>query len=377
MRRTVKRSCTIIIMCLAVSLVLAACASPSSSQGDVSQGADVRTETFAGVAVIRSHHYSESAFIERLDGALEPLERTELPYAGLENAWGMPTVSDGVIYLVAQGVEGVRDSRIVIGVDLVTGETREYVVDRSALKSVVATERYLFVTNVINDTSTITRVNRQSAETTSVDFTGDFLVGITACGEQLAVLRQPGFDFSGDAELVLLDEGLTPLSVVPLKGLGSATNMTAVGGDTLCFGAYREDAASATQYHNTLHLYSLTTGELRTIAESDYRYGFAAASGEYLVALQSEVNIAEGNRILVFDLARSQSLSEMIVDYMPQHLLAQDDLLYLAGLDQALGSYRLQQYRVGDNGSLSLIAETSLDSAGLPHDGYGISGLVP
>jgi hypothetical protein len=364
-------------MCLAVSLVLAACASPLSSQSDASQNSAARAETFTGVAVIRPHHYSESAFIERLDGALELLERTELPYAGLENAWGAPAVSNGIVYLVAQGVEGVRDSRIVIGVDLVTGETREYVVDRSALKSVVATERYLFVTNVLNDTSTITRVNRQSAETTSIDFTGDFLVGITACGERLAVLRQPGFDFSGDAELVLLDEELAPLRVIPLKGLGSAANMTAVGGDTLCFGAYREDAASSTQYRNTLHLYSLTTGELRTIDESDYRYGFAALSGEYLIALQSEVNLAEGNRILVFDSTRGQSLSETVVDYMPQYLLAQDDLLYVAGFDQALGSYRLQQYRIGDNGSLNLIAETSLDSSALPRDGYGISGLVP
>jgi hypothetical protein len=364
-------------MCLAVSLVLAACVSLPPSQDDASQNSAAHTETFAGVAVIRPHHYSESAFIERFNGALEPLERTEFPYAGLENAWGVPAVTDGAVYLVAQGVEGVRDSRIVVGVDLVTGETREYLIDRPALKSVVATERYLFVTNVINDTSTITRVNRQSAETISVDFTGDFLVGITVCGEQLAVLRQPGFDFSGDAELVLLDDEMVPLKVISLEGSGSATNMTAVGEDTLCFGAYREDTTSATQYRNTLYLYSLTTGELRTIAESAYRYGFAATSGEYLVVLQSEVNLAEGNRILVFDRARGQSLSEAVVDYMPQYLLAQDDLLYVAGFDQALGSYRLQQYRAGDDGSLSLIAEINLNSTGFPRDGYGVGGLIP
>jgi hypothetical protein len=373
----VKRLCGIIIMFLAASLVLAACASPLSSQDDASRSSAERAEMFAGVGVIRPHHDSESAFIERFDGALEPLGRTEFPYAGLENAWGVPTVSNGVVYLVAQGAEGVRDSRIVIGVDLVTGETREYVVDRPALKSVAATDRYLFVTNVINDTSTITRVDRQSVETLSVDFTGDFLVGITVCGDRLAVLRQPGFDFSDDAELVLLDEEMTPLEVISLEGSGSATTMTAVGEDTLCFGAYREDASSATQYHNTLYLYSLTMGELRTIAESAWRYGFAAVSGEYLVVLQSEVNIVEGNRILVFDPVRGQSLSETVVDYMPQYLLAQDDLLYVAGFDQVLGSCRLQQYRVGDGASLSLIAETNLDSTGLPHDGYGVSGLIP
>jgi hypothetical protein len=359
-------------MCLAVGLVLTACVSSPSSQDGAS-----RAETFAGVGVIRPHHNSESAFIERLDGALKPLERTEFSYAGLENAWGVPAVSNGVVYLVAQGEDGVRDSRIVIGIDLVTGETREYLVNRPALKSVVATERYLFVTNVINDTSTITRVDRQSAETLSVDFTGDFLVGITACGEQLAVLRQPGFDFSGDAELVLLDEEMTPLEVIPLKGSGSATSMTAVGGDTLCFGAYREDASSATQYRNTLHLYSLTTGELRTIAESTNRNGFAAMSGEYLIALQSEVNLDEGNRILVFDPVRGQSLSETVVDYMPQYLLVQGDLLYVAGFDRVLGSYRLQQYRVDGDGALSLMAEANLDSAELPREGYGISGLIP
>jgi hypothetical protein len=164
--------------------------------------------------------------------------------------------------------------------------------------------------------------------------------------------------------------------VIPLEGLGSATNMTAVLGDTLCFGAYREDATSATQYRNTLNLYSLTTGELRTIAESEYRYGFAAASKDYLVVLQSEANFDEGNRILVFDPSRGQSLSETVVDYMPQYLLVQGDLLYVAGFDRALGSYRLQQYRMGDDGSLSLMVEITLDSTGLPREGYGISGLI-
>jgi hypothetical protein len=242
---------------------------------------------------------------------------------------------------------------------------------------VAATDRYLFVTNVINDTSSITRVDRQSGESISLDFTGDFLVGITACGERLAVLRQPGFDFSSDADLLILDEEMALLDVIPLEGLGSATNLTAVGKDMLCLGAYREDATSATQYRNTLNLYSLTTGELRTIAESTYRYGFAAASGEYLVVLQSEVNLAEGNRILVFDPVRGRLLSEAVVDYMPQYLLASDDLLYVAGFDRMLGFYRLQQYRMGDDGSLSLIAETNLDSTGLPRDDYGVSGLVP
>jgi hypothetical protein len=364
-------------MFLAASLALAACVSPPPSQDDASQDIVARAETFAGVGVIRPSHYYESAFIERFDSALELAERAEFPYAGLENAWGVPAVSNGVVYLVSQGAEGVRDSRIVIGVNLVTGETREYVVDRPALKSVAATDRYLFVTNVINDTSTITRVDRQSAEALSVDFTGDFLVGVTACEERLAVLRQPGFNFSGDAELVLLDEEMASREVISLEGLGSSANMTAVGGDTLCFGAYREDAASATQYRNTLNLYSLTTGELRTIAESDYRYGFAAVSGQYLVVLQSEVNLVEGNRILVFDPTRGQSLFETVVDYMPQYLLAQDDLLYVAGFDQALGSYRLQQYRVGDDASLNLIVEINLDSTGFPHDGYGVSGLIP
>jgi hypothetical protein len=358
--------------------MLFACAPSPSLQSanpqDGEQGNTAQAENAVDVCVIRPSHYRNSALIERLDSTLKPLNRVELPYAGLENAWGMPTVSDDVMYVVAQGVEGVRDARLVIGFDPATNETREYAVDCLALKSVAATDRYLFVTSVINNISTITRVDKQSAATQSIEFAGDFLVGITACGQKLAVLRQPGFDFSGDAELLILDKEMEIRDVVVLEGRGNANEMALVSQDVVCFGTFKEDATSSTQYHNTLNLYSLATGELRTIAESDYRYGFSAASEGRLVVLQSEINVKDGNQVLVFDLLSGEPLSQTDVDYMPQHLLVKDDLLYVAGFDQARGDYRLQQYRLDDD-ALSLITEICLDSTGLSHNDYGIGGL--
>jgi hypothetical protein len=363
-----------ITVCLAVGLVPTACALPSPAPDDAAPHDTAPAADDAGIYVLRPSHYRDSAFIERFDSALAAAGRTELPYAGLENAWGMPVVSNGVMYVVSQGAEGVRDARLVIGFDPATGETHEYTVDLPALKSVAATERYLFVTSVINNVSTITRVDKRSAETLDAAFTGDFLVGITACGERLAVLRQPGFDFSVDAELLVLSEDMELLETHTLTGLGSASSMAQVAEDTLCFGAYREDAVSPTRYRNTLNLYSLATGEMRTIAESDYRYGFAAAGEGCLVVLQSEANAAEGNRITVLDPAGGEPRSQVLTGYLPQYLLVTGDLLYVAGFDRARGDYCLQRYRI-DDGSLNLLAEARLDSTGLPHDDYGIGGL--
>jgi hypothetical protein len=278
------------------------------------------------------------------------------------------------MYVVAQGAEGVRDSRLVIGVDLATGAVREYDVGLSALKSVAATDRYLFVTSVINGVSNIIRLDKQSADATTTTFEGDFLTGIVSCGQRLAIFRQPGFDFSLDAELLIMDEEMEVLDTILLEGLGNASSMTPITDDTLCFGAFVSDTNSSTQYRNTLNLYSLTTGELRTIAESDYQYGFAALAGEHLVVLQSEVNVSEGNRILLLNPSNGEIISQIATDYMPQYLLAKEGLLSIAGFDLTLGDYRLQRYRV-DNASLGLIAETHLDSVGFPRDDYGISGL--
>jgi hypothetical protein len=375
-RQVVKRllAAGYITVCLAVSLVLTACTSSPAASRDAAPHDAASVPGNENVYVIRPNHYRDSAFIEHLGSGLAVLERTELSYAGLENAWGVPAVSKGIVYVVAQGVEGARDARLVIGFDPITGEMHEYPVNHPALKSVAATDQYLFVTSVINNVSTITRVDKDSAKTLDAVFTGDFLVGITACGNRLAVLRQPGFDFSGDAELLILDENMELLETRALTGLGSANSMTLVAEDMLCFGTHREDAASPTHYRNALNLYSPATGEMRTIAESDYRYGFAAVDEACLIVLQSEANVADGNRIAVFDLVTGEPRSQTVTDYLPQYLLVEDGLLYVAGFDRAQGDYCLQCYRI-DEGSLSLLTETRLGSAGLPADDYGIGGL--
>jgi hypothetical protein len=386
---------------LAVGLVLTACVSALgcvsgcasgvapeagvAASGEDASGAGAAAlptpaERPGDIGVVRPSHYSESALIETFDEELKLQGRGEFAYAGLENAWGVPALSEGIIYLVVQGLEGKRDARLVIGYDLVTGETREYPVDLPALKSVAATDRFLFVTSVINGSSTVARVDKQSGEVVFREFAEDFLVGITACGQRLAVFRQPDFDFTADASLLILDEELEVLSTVPLQGLGSASQMSLVAGDLLCFGASREDAGSPTGYRNTLNTYSLASGELRTLAESDHHYGFSALVAGRLVVLQSEVNVAAGNGVFVCDPQSGDALAWVGTDYMPQHLLAQDDLLYVAGLDQALGTYRLQRYRLEGDGfgdRLALVAEASLESGETLSYDYGVGGLYP
>jgi hypothetical protein len=326
------------------------------------------------VGVVRPSHYSASALIETFDAELALQGRSEFTYAGLENAWGVPSISNGVMYLVVLGLEGKRDARLVIGYNLETGEVREYPVDLPALKSVAATDRFLFVTSAINDVSTVARVDKQSGETVLKEFSGDFLVGITACGERLAVFCQPDFDFTADAELLILDEEMEVLNEVPLQGLGRASQMSLVSDDLLCFGASREDAGLSTGYRNSLNTYSLTSGELRTLAEAEYQYGFSALVGGRLVVLRSEVNVAAGNGLFVCDPQSGDELFELTTDYMPQHLLARGDALYAAGLDQALGAYRLQQYRL-EGDTLTLVTETTLDSGEVLAYDYGVSGL--
>ena len=112
------------------------------------------------IAVVKSNDSNISTFIEYYDKDLNQVNKLEYPYSTLENTWGKPERSGDEVFLAAQGIGGLRNSPIVVGLDTKTGAVHEYDTGMTVLKNSTANERYVFASNFLNGKAKLVRIDK-------------------------------------------------------------------------------------------------------------------------------------------------------------------------------------------------------------------------
>jgi DNA-binding beta-propeller fold protein YncE len=286
------------------------------------------------VAVVKSNVSNISTYIEYYDASLELAAKLEYPYSTLENSWGRPERSGSEVFLCNQGVEGLRTSTTVVGIDTTTGRVREYDTGIRALQGCTATERYVYATRNLNLSAPIARVDRQTGERVQAEYPG--LLYPFAYGGRVYAFNTDVPGRGRRAALLTLGEDLGLLDSIDFGSGSRVPQATGFMGDNLYFVMTKnaDEVEWKDKVWSLCRFLPADSDVSEIMKVTGMRLGLVASKGDALFVLGS-ANVLGGprNKVLVVDSRSGEAVAEQPLTFEPEHLLVSDNALYVAGYD--------------------------------------------
>ncbi|GHT78370.1 hypothetical protein FACS1894104_1470 [Actinomycetota bacterium] len=362
---------SILTMLLLATLVISGCQFPGTVKGNTPVQQEFPKDY--EVAVIRTSDYVEPTYIEYYDEDLNPIATTEYPYICLENMSSGPSIFDDIVYMPHRGssIEG-RNGGQVVGISSKTGEVVEYPATASEL---TATSKHIFTVRPSTGGAKIGQVDKETGESQDIA-PGGYILGPLATDGETVIIAQNSL---GDEDWTLLVfSDITDIKEVKMTGLGYPGPITYTSDDKFYFSAAKLDLNTEEHTH-TLNYYSLDDGQIHTFAQYTNFMSFIVENDGSLFVMQGDINVANGNEILVIDKATEQIMSAVSIPFFPEYMKQHNGHLYLLGFYKNTGDPCLVKYRI-DGSDLIYVTENKLDdgltksgkSAGTPYFATGM-----
>jgi hypothetical protein len=328
MRKMMKRL-AVLMMAIAVAAACASCSSISSPSPPA--------ESLEGfeIAVIKTSELKRSSYIEYYDGNLELLSTQFLPYAALNSgALSRLVVSDGTLYTVEEGLAGRHDSRTAISLNLESGSVREYRIDQINLQQTAANGTYFFTTDNLNNVSHITRCDKATGETKTVEFNRELAGDIVANDSCLYSINEPLDDNNGGPSLKVFNMDLDVVASYPVAPDDNASSPIMLHNDDFYFMSWAGDGVSA-ERRFYLNRFSSASKQIDTRIATDYCPSSFVFHDDLMIISHLTYGSSEGNYLSVFDLQEDSFVNKVDLGYEAQQLLVRGDTLYVMGMDDA------------------------------------------
>lgn len=317
------------------------------------------------IAVVKSNVIIESTFIEYYDESLALINKIEYPYSTLENTWGKPERSGDEVLLAAQGIEGIRRSKVVVGLNTTTGAITEYDVGIGILKNCTANERFVYASRNLNASSAIARVDRQTGEKLRRDYPG--LLYPYAWGDKVYAFNSHRPGEPKGAHLLVLDEALDLLETIDFDDRPTIVQITGFIDGRLYFvfvPGEDTDADWAVTRRNLRYLTPEDNKVHDVITLVGKRLGYVAVRGTTLyVLVNADVTGGSRNKIVAIDAQKGIVTGEFALSYEPSYLYLKGDVLYVTGYDDEVGyDLVLGAYELGSTGDISPVGEVHFEN---------------
>lgn len=153
-----------IIPFVLVSMMLVACSNTKEQFNENYQ-----------VAVVETSSTEESSKITYFDENLNKVYYQNYKYAEFGTNFYRSEYKDDSIFLVPKGKQGKHDTKKVVEVNRITGNSVEYKIDRNNIQNVAVDEDYIFTSSNLNFNSYLTKYNRKNQEIEEIKFIKEYL----------------------------------------------------------------------------------------------------------------------------------------------------------------------------------------------------------
>jgi hypothetical protein len=324
------------------------------------------------VAVILTNRQTPSTFINYYDKDLNLVASLEYPYKMIQSPWGKPEVYDATVYLTPQGTALNPTSSVVAALDLATGKIKDLDAD-GGVSNVTANERYIFGAA----SGGMGRIDKETGKVVSIQQPG-YLFPFAHEDKVYVFNDQRPEDFN-HGWLFVMSEDLEVLETIDFGAESALPQTCGFIGDRLYFilVAKNLDNIPWEDLEWGLCYYSTEDSKVHTLTTvQGMRLEFVESIGSKLYVIATGDTTGDTlNKILIIDEKTGVIEGECKMgSFVPQYLLAKDNILYVGGTEGEDRTHELRSY-VPDSLGLREVGSIPLTSYDTSTIRYYIGGL--
>lgn len=293
----------------------------------------------ACICVVETRGYDAQSALVFYDESLEEVGVFPLYYATLGQIFYTPSVYNGELYIVPQGIADRKDEKKVLKVNLSSLNTEIYTIDQYAINSISVNDNFIYSANTLNGDSHISKCNKSNKLVSEYVIERMYVSKLVCTDKRVFAFASISEKLQFKSYLFIFDEELNLLNQVDITEYGYDQYKAVIKGDMLYFS---NSTANNDDARKTVGVYSIADNSIRVIKLSkDYPHDIMFYDDKLLVS-HFDIVTHEGGGLSIYNPETSEA-KYIDLNHGAEQMTIKGDYIYF------LAKYKVYKYKLEAN----------------------------